>query len=264
MGDEFVPSSSYSGSKEGYVFKTGVHGLGYYKDVEEVIQSTSTRNFIYEFPVISSPYNAATAIATPPVTQPGPAVKYYDRSIVFPNQGNIGKTTPNVSIFPFFNGSFTRFERNYLDPPIGFMPNWLMDTCGFKIVMGGVIGYVMGTGLGLFMSGMSNDVSPIQILHGKEVPQAPLREQMRSGYRSVLSKSLSWGRNFGVISCLFGGIECVIQKYRAKHDSWNPVLSGCTVAIAMGYKAGPAHSLTHSLTHQRLVYLAQDSRDLAS
>lgn len=70
MGDEFVPSSSYSGSKEGYVFKTGVHGLGYYKDVEEVIQSTSTRNFIYEFPVISSPYNAATAIATPPATQP--------------------------------------------------------------------------------------------------------------------------------------------------------------------------------------------------
>ena len=103
MRDEFVPSSSYSGSKEGYVFKTGVHGLGYYKDVEEVTQSTSTRNFIYEFPVISSPYNAATAIATPPVTQPGPAVKYYDRSIVFPNQGNIGKTTPNVSIFPFFN-----------------------------------------------------------------------------------------------------------------------------------------------------------------
>ena len=45
MRDEFIPSSSYIGSKEGYVFKTGVHGRGYYKDVEEVIQSTSTRNF---------------------------------------------------------------------------------------------------------------------------------------------------------------------------------------------------------------------------
>ena len=26
------------------------------------------------------------------------------------------------------------------------MLDWLMDTCGFKIVMGGVIGCVMGTG----------------------------------------------------------------------------------------------------------------------
>lgn len=240
MGEDFIPSESYSGTKDGYVFKTGVRGLGYYIDIQETIQPNTTKSHIYELPVMTSPYNAATAIATPPVPPSGPVVKYYDRSTVFPTQVNNGKAVPNVNIFPFFNGNFARFERNSLDPQVGFMPNWLMDTCGFKIVMGGVIGYIMGTGLGLFMSGMNNDVSPIQILHGREVPQAPLREQMRSGYKSVLSKSLSWGKNFGVISCLFGGIECVIQKYRAKHDSWNPVLSGCTVGVAMGYKAGPA------------------------
>eukprot|EP01031_Cornospumella_fuschlensis_P039045 gene39045-47505_t len=120
------------------------------------------------------------------------------------------------------------------------LPTILAESCAFKIVTGGAMGAVMGVGLGLFMGAMSGDVSPIQIVNGREVPPAPLREQLRSAYKSTLSKSAGWAKNFGILTALFGGVECVIEKYRGKHDVWNPVISGCAVGGAMAAKGGPA------------------------
>ncbi len=98
---------------------------------------------------------------------------------------------------------------------------------------------IMAIGLGIFMGAMG-DVSPIQVLHGKEVPQAPLREQVRAAFKSTVSKSAGWAKTFGVLSALFGGVECLIEKQRAKHDVWNPVISGCVVGATLSAKAGPA------------------------
>jgi hypothetical protein len=92
--------------------------------------------------------------------------------------------------------------------------------------------------MGVFMGAMG-DVSPIQIVNGREVPQAPLREQMRAALKATASKAGGWARNFGVLTALFGGVECVIEKYRAKHDVWNPAVSGCIVGATLAAKGGP-------------------------
>ncbi len=42
------------------------------------------------------------------------------------------------------------------------------------------------------------------------------------------------------MSFLFGGVDCVIEKYRGKHDVWNPVASGCLVGGTISAKGGPA------------------------
>ena len=117
-------------------------------------------------------------------------------------------------------------------------PSLIADSCGLKIVSGAAIGGVLGIALGIFMGAMG-DVSPILVQQGREVPTAPLREQMRSAYKATASKSLGWAKSFGVLSALFGGIECVIEKYRGKHDVWNPVISGCAVGATLSAKGGP-------------------------
>ncbi len=119
-------------------------------------------------------------------------------------------------------------------------PNLLQESCGFKIITGAVMGSVLGVGLGLFMGAMTGDVSAIQVVNGREVPVAPVREQLRSGFKATLNKAGGWARNFGIISAIFGGVDCVIEKYRGKHDVWNPVISGCAVGATMGAKGGPA------------------------
>lgn len=115
----------------------------------------------------------------------------------------------------------------------------LMESCASKIIMGGVMGAVMGVALGTFLGAMGGDVSAIQVVKGREVPQPPVRESIRAGVKSLAAKSSGFARSFGVLTALFGGVECIIEKYRAKHDVWNPVLSGCVVGAALSAKAGP-------------------------
>ena len=87
--------------------------------------------------------------------------------------------------------------------------------------------------------GAMGDVSPaIRIIQGREVPQAPLREQMRAAYRSTANNTYGWCKSFAVLTALFGGIECVIEKYRGKHDILNPVFSGCAVGATLSAKSG--------------------------
>lgn len=126
-------------------------------------------------------------------------------------------------------------------PPseIPFWPAIVPESCASKILLGGVSGYVMGLGLGVFMGAMG-DSSSIQIVNGREVPQAPLREQMRSALRATGTRAVGMAKTFGTLTALIGGVECVIEKYRAKHDAWNPVISGCAVGGSLAAKSGPA------------------------
>lgn len=170
---------------------------------------------------------------------------HYNKLVVF-NNGKLvnnyhSKNSKNdkndVQLFPFYINRYMYNRAIPANEDIPVIPGAFFDLCGTKILVGLATGSILGVAMGLFMGSMG-DVSPIQVLYGKEVPQAPLREQMRSSYKLVLGKAGSWGRNFGIISALFGGVDCVVEKYRAKHDRWNPVISGCTVGATMGAKAG--------------------------
>lgn len=114
----------------------------------------------------------------------------------------------------------------------------LMELCAPKIIFGGAIGSVLGIGMGVFM-GMMNDPSPHKIVNGREVPMAPMREVMRTASKATWSNSMGWARSFGVMTALFGGVECVIEKERGVHDVWNQVFSGCVVGGTMAAGQGP-------------------------
>jgi import inner membrane translocase subunit TIM22 len=97
----------------------------------------------------------------------------------------------------------------------------------------------MGLLMGVFLGAMSDATPPITVIGGKDVPQAPFREQMRVVLRATGEKSLYWCRNFAFITGVFGGSECLVEKYRGKHDVWNSVASGCITGAALQAKSGP-------------------------
>ena len=121
--------------------------------------------------------------------------------------------------------------------PPNFNP--LTENCGFKSATGIVLGSGMGLVLGVFMSAMSDMTPPVTVINGKEVPQAPLKEQMRTTLRATGEKCLYYSRSFAFITGIFSGSECVIEKARGKEDVWNQVLSGCVTGAAMQAKQGP-------------------------
>lgn len=119
---------------------------------------------------------------------------------------------------------------------------WLSESCGGKAAIGVVGGGVMGLLMGVFMGALTDMTPPVTVIEGREVPQAPLREQMRTTMRATAEKSMYWCRQFAFITGVFGGSECLVEKYRGKHDVWNAVFSGCVTGAAMQAKQGPQAS----------------------
>lgn len=135
---------------------------------------------------------------------------------------------------------WTRHNATPAELPPNF--DWLSESCGSKAAIGVIGGGVMGLLMGVFMGALTDMTPPVTIIEGKEVPQAPLREQVRTTMRATADKSLYWCRQFAFITGVFGGTECLVEKYRGKHDVWNAVVSGCVTGAALQAKAGPQAS----------------------
>ena len=144
-------------------------------------------------------------------------------------------------------GHLTRRSLPYFKPwvplagPSEVAPDftWISQSCGGKAAIGVFSGGVMGLLMGVFLGAMSDATPPVQVIAGKEVPQAPLREQVRVTFRATAEKSMYWCRNFAFITGVFGGSDCLVEKFRGKHDVWNSVASGCITGAALQAKAGP-------------------------
>jgi len=116
---------------------------------------------------------------------------------------------------------------------------WLTDSCAGKVGIGIFGGSVCGLLMGVFLGAMSDMTPPVTIHNGKEIPQAPIREQFRTTMRATAEKSLYWSRNFAFITGVFSGSDCLVEKYRGTHDVYNSVISGCVTGAAMQAKQGP-------------------------
>jgi len=125
-------------------------------------------------------------------------------------------------------------EETRVLPPDSYV---YMSSCALKVVSGSLMGAFAGVGMGFFF-GMMGD-NTLQVAQGREVPTAPVRESLRSSIKALMAKSRNMALTFGVLTALFEGSECVVERYRGKHDVWNPMFSGCFAGAASAAKAGP-------------------------
>ena len=117
--------------------------------------------------------------------------------------------------------------------------SWVTNSCSGRATVGVLGGGMMGLVMGVFLGAMSDATPPLTIVGNKEIPQAPLREQLRVTMQATKNKSLYWARNFAFITGVFGGSECLVEKYRGKYDVWNSVASGCITGAALQARQGP-------------------------
>ena len=121
------------------------------------------------------------------------------------------------------------------------------ENCAVKAGVSGVVGGLMGVVLGpVFGLGAFDPHTPAKAAAGqqqrtaKQIMADALKwKNIREGARSMGGKSLSYGKTFGYMGLLFAGGECMVEKYRAKHDIYNGVIGGCFAGAAMSYQAGP-------------------------
>lgn len=102
-----------------------------------------------------------------------------------------------------------------------------MESCVTKAIISGGVGFGLGLALGTFSTSM-------------EMSSAPDKTTtFRDAFKGMASRSYSLGKNFGMVGLVFSGVECGIEKYRAKHDIVNGTSAGCITGAAFALKGGP-------------------------
>ena len=157
------------------------------------------------------------------------------RQVSYHDDKAMGLSRLTRQALPFFQPWYPSAAPAELPPDF----TWVTNSCAGKSAIGVFGGGCMGLLMGVFLGAMSDATPPLTIINGKEVPTAPLKEQMKLTMRATAEKSMYWCRNFAFITGVFGGSECLVEKYRGKHDIWNPVFSGCITGAALQAKSGP-------------------------
>jgi import inner membrane translocase subunit TIM22 len=113
----------------------------------------------------------------------------------------------------------------------------MMNNCAVKSTISGVMGGAMGIAFGVFMSSLENAGGGIEGMAVEE--NRPTRVVIKEMLRNMRSRSVSYAKGFATMGFLYSGAECVVEKYRAKHDKLNPVYAGCIAGGIMAHGAGP-------------------------
>lgn len=71
------------------------------------------------------------------------------------------------------------------------------------------------------------------------VSSMPWRQQLKTGFKDMGSRSWSTAKNFAMVGALFTGIECGIEGFRAKNDIGNGVAAGCLSGAILARNSGP-------------------------
>lgn len=127
-------------------------------------------------------------------------------------------------------------------PPMEFKMGEIMSqNCGFKAFTSGVVGYGLGSVIGIFMYSTRTNAIEAQFSSAAGAGADLSRTEWR-GWRAELKdigrECHRTGRNFGIIGSCFLGTECAISTVRGKEDIKTPVLAGFIVGAAGGMRAG--------------------------
>lgn len=124
--------------------------------------------------------------------------------------------------------------------PLTFQPFEFMEACVAKACVGAVMGGAMGAGMGLLIGSYSTIAPPMTLPGVPDPPKIPMKVQFREAFYQTGRRSRRWGKNFAMVTIVFSGIECVVEKYRAKHDVRNGVIGGCVTGAVLAANQGPA------------------------
>jgi import inner membrane translocase subunit TIM22 len=122
-----------------------------------------------------------------------------------------------------------------------------MESCPVKMALAGGMGFGLGGLFGLFMASMRYD-TPMSSAggipgtmgpDGVKVPEIPMRQQIKAGFKDMGKSSWASAKNFGYIGGVYSGSECVIEGFRGKNDLANGVAAGCFTGGFLAKSAGP-------------------------
>ncbi|CAD6207963.1 GSCOCG00003221001-RA-CDS [Cotesia congregata] len=137
----------------------------------------------------------------------------------------------------YFTTNHQRYRENIVIPrgpaPVHIVTNeekamqTFMESCVFKSIFSGVLGYGLGAALGLFSSSVNPNVAAVE-----------QQQTARQIFREMKVTTLGYAKNFATIGLLFSAMECTVESYRGKTDWRNGTYAGGLTGGLIGLRAG--------------------------
>ena len=94
------------------------------------------------------------------------------------------------------------FGAQPLRPENEILVEKFFESCTFKTVLSGVMGFGLGAAIGLFSASVGPELSPVN------QPTQSVREVLRE----MKGKSMSYAKNFALLGGMFAATECTIES----------------------------------------------------
>ncbi|CAI6344095.1 unnamed protein product [Macrosiphum euphorbiae] len=112
----------------------------------------------------------------------------------------------------------------------------ITESCAFKCILSGVMGFALGGAIGLFTSSVNPQIKP----PGQQ-------ETVKEIIREMKTSSLGYAKNFALLGAVFSGIECIVETYRGQSDWKNGTYAGGITGGLIGFRAGAKAGLLGAL-----------------
>ena len=132
-------------------------------------------------------------------------------------------------------------------PPVPREPMAFMESCLMKTLAGAPVGWALGAGFGVLIASWESMSPPILMPGVPEPPSRPFREEFRSAGVVMRRKATSWSKNFALVTAVYSGMECLMEKGRGVHDIYNHAMAGFATGGVLTIKHGPKAMLGGAL-----------------
>eukprot|EP00667_Euglena_gracilis_P026103 EG_transcript_31130 len=116
----------------------------------------------------------------------------------------------------------------------------ITNSCAIRSIAGAGLGYGMGIVFPMVMFAFGGGMGM-----GDTTVGVSARTHWKA-YKVDVVRAVKQARHgaggWAMIGFLFGGLELAVEKRRARHDIWNPTLTGFVVGAVQARKGGPLMS----------------------
>ena len=109
-----------------------------------------------------------------------------------------------------------------------------MNHCATRGVISVVMGGLMGAVMGVVFAGVESPAPGSPAFH-----ELSMRQHLAAGLKAARERSSSYARTFAYLGGLYSTSECVVEKFRARHDVTNSAIAGCFSGGFMAVRQGP-------------------------
>jgi import inner membrane translocase subunit TIM22 len=127
-----------------------------------------------------------------------------------------------------------KYEAISVPSPEALMQQEIMDNCAIKTAMSGAMGGILGIAFGIFTASLETG-GGMDVISDVD---KPLRAVLKEQFLNMKAKAWSYSKGFAMMGAVYSGCECIVEKYRGKHDIWNSSYGGCATGAILAYNGG--------------------------